>query len=123
MSIIRRLPELAPEKAWGHRIKMTVKQYAKLVERPPRADDNSFDFWMQQVKQMYSEIQRSGCPDAADGAYTSLTRSMVNMTMVYEAQRMDDWAKVDVFYARALQDWMQCQIQLAQIGILLSPTA
>lgn len=122
MSLIRKLPALSPEKAWWVRIQMHVKQFAKMVERTPRPEDEAFDFWSQEIKQMYSEIQRSGCPDSADAVYTSLTRSMINMTMVYEAQRQDDWVKVDIFYARALEDWMQSQHNLARIGVLLSPT-
>jgi hypothetical protein len=123
MSLIRKLPQLAPEQAWWRRVQMVVKHYAKLVDRAPRAEDEAFDFWMQQVKELYTQIQRSSCPDEADVVYTSLTRSMINMTMCYEAQRQDDWAKVDIFYGRALEDWQASQHHLARIGILLSPTA
>jgi hypothetical protein len=123
MSVIRKLPQLEAEKIWWLRIQITVRRYAKMVDRIPRHNDEAFDFWTQEVKQMYTEIQRSNCPETADDVYTSLTRSMINMTMVYEAQRQDDWAKVDVFYGRALEDWHTSLIQLARLGIMFEPSA
>lgn len=120
MSLIRKLPQIAPEQAWWRRIEMVVRRYGKMVERSPQHQDQAFDFWTQQVKQLYAELQRSACPDAADAVYTSLSRSMINMTMVYEAQRQDDWVKVDVFYGRALEDWMNTQSQLMRMGIFVA---
>jgi hypothetical protein len=123
MSVIRKLPQLEAEKIWWLRIQITVRRFAKMIDRIPRHNDEAFDFWTQEVKQMYTEIQRSNCPASGDDVYTSLTRSMINMTMVYEAQRQDDWAKVDVFYGRALEDWHNSLIQLARLGIMFEPSS
>jgi|GEM_PF-5401542 len=119
MSLIRRIKPMSETKMWWSRIHRTIEEYQSIISQAPSLSSERPQVMADRIKMLYVDVQHSKCPDDADEIYTYLTRSMINLSMSYESLRQILSDNSDIFYQRAMNEWITASTHLAKAGILI----